>query len=456
LFTLVCLAVALLWAARVPLAQLAAGAWLAAALISCLLGLLQYFGASAVFGSWINSTDVGEVYANLRQRNQFATLTNIGLAALLWSVAQRPSTLAGWRWLATLAITPAALLAIGNAASSSRTGLLQLVVLVVLCLWWGGWRQPALRWVLAAALLAYAVAAALLPMLAGLDANGTGILVRLQDGDSVCGGRRTLWSNVTYLIAQKPWSGWGWGELDFAHFITLYPGVRFCDILDNAHNLPLHLAVELGVPVAVAVGGTALYLLFRAKPWREADATRQLAWSVLALILVHSMLEYPLWYGPFQVAAGLSVWLLWRRTDLPAAKPARYRTATLLVPLMLLVAAGYAAWDYQRVSQIYLSPPMRLEAYRDDTLTKISDTWLFRNPVRFAELTITPLTRDNADHLHQLATELLHFSPEARVVEKLIESAELLGRDEEVGYYMVRYQAAFPDSYAHWIKQRAQ
>jgi hypothetical protein len=99
---------------------------------------------------------------------------------------------------------------------------------------------------------------------------------------------------------------------------------------------------------------------------------------------------------------------------------------------------------------------MRLTAYRDDTLTKISDTWLFRNPVRFAELTITPLTRDNARHLHQLATELLHFSPEARVVEKLIESAELLGRDEEVRYYSVRYQAAFPDSYANWIKERAQ
>ena len=28
--------------------------------------------------------------------------------------------------------------------------------------------------------------------------------------------------------------------MDYAHFVTLYPGERFCDILDNAHNLPLH------------------------------------------------------------------------------------------------------------------------------------------------------------------------------------------------------------------------
>lgn len=32
--------------------------------------------------------------------------------------------------------------------------------------------------------------------------------------------------------------------------MTLFPGERFCVLLDNAHNLPLHLAVELGVPVA--------------------------------------------------------------------------------------------------------------------------------------------------------------------------------------------------------------
>ena len=48
--------------------------------------------------------------------------------------------------------------------------------------------------------------------------------------------------------ASSPWLGWGWGELDYAHYATLYDGPRFCDILDNAHNLPLHLAVELGIP----------------------------------------------------------------------------------------------------------------------------------------------------------------------------------------------------------------
>jgi hypothetical protein len=49
-----------------------AATWLAAALISSLMALLQYFGAAAL-GPWLSPTSAGEAFANLRQRNQFAT-----------------------------------------------------------------------------------------------------------------------------------------------------------------------------------------------------------------------------------------------------------------------------------------------------------------------------------------------------------------------------------------------
>ncbi len=447
LVTLGCFAFVVLLAARVALADVAASAWLTAALISATFGLLQYFGATAPFASLINSTELGEAFANLRQRNQFATLTNMGLAAVLWWGVRRPRPPALW-------LAAAALLAAGNAASSSRTGLVQLGLVVGLSLLWGDWRRPATRQVLAVSVLSYAAAAVALPWLAGLNPQSSGIVAHLQDGNSVCASRLTLWSNVLHLIAQKPWFGWGWGELDFAHFITLYPGARFCDILDNAHNLPLHLAVELGLPLAVALCAAGLWLVWHAKPWRETQPARQLAWSVLALIMLHSMLEYPLWYGPFQVAFGLSVWLLWcasaARTSAASGGAVKSGVAAALTAVLLLAATAYAAWDYHRISQIYLSPQMRSGNYRSDTLSKISSSWLFRDSVRFAELTTTTLTPDNAAHIHQLATQMLHFSPEARTVEKLIDAAVLLGREDEAKFYRLRYQAAFPDSYAQW------
>ena len=427
---------------------------------------MQYFGAAPDFSPWINQTRYGEAFANLRQRNQFATLTNIALLALIWLQQQgakselQPKKRAGATiFLSGLAVS---LLMVGNAVSSSRTGLVQLILLCILCVVWGYWQLRAVRWVLVWAVLVYAIAAFAMPYLAGLDLTAYSAVARLGK-DEACGSRLILWSNVLHLIAQKPWLGWGVGELDYAHFITLYGGERFCDILDNAHNLPLHLAVELGVPAALLICGGFAWWVLRQKPWAERDATRQMAWAVMAVILLHSMLEYPLWYGPFQMAFGICVLLLWRQkqpvetenslkkaSNRPLALILRAQVAIILIALTSVLA--YAAWDYHRISQIYLQPESRSAAYRDDTLNKIRSSWLFTDQVQFAELLTTPLTPANAEWTLRTAKQLLHYSPEPRVVEKLIESAVLLGEDDEALAYLARYKAAFPKEHAVWAK----
>nr|WP_286197664.1 O-antigen ligase family protein [Variovorax boronicumulans] len=421
--------------------------WIAAALLSSLIALVQYFGQASAFVPWINWAPAGEAFANLRQRNQFASLTNIGLATLLATCILPRRRRACLEAVSTA--VAAALLLVANAASSSRTGLLQLVLLSGAALFW---RRDArtLAWV-GCILACYTLATFALPWLAGLDPATHGMFSRLREGDTLCASRLTLWSNVLHLIAQKPWLGWGWGELDYAHYITLYDGPRFCDILDNAHNLPLHLAVELGIPAAVLVCGGALVWILRARPWRETDAVRRAAWMVLAVIGVHSMLEYPLWYGPFQLALGLCLGLLWR--DDPAARPApaaaRHLPTVLAVVLLALVA--YAAWDYRRISQVYLPPDQRAPAYRDDALAKAQQSWLYQRQVKFAALSVAEVTPDNAASMHALATELLHFSPEPRVIEKLLASAQLLGLEIEVAFHKPRFAAAFPKDYARWL-----
>ena len=433
-----------------------AAAWLVAAVASACMGLLQYLGLAEHFSPFINYTPAGQAYANLRQRNQLATLLAMGLAALLWwqawAAAQTPSDNRSPALNALFALL-AALLVAADAASGSRTGLLQLLLLLALSL---VWRQGRVTLLLAA--VGYALAAWALPNLAGLDPQHSGILGRVGEVTDPCASRLTLWSNVLHLIAQKPWLGWGWGELDYAHFITLYEGPRFCEILGNAHNLPLHLAVELGIPLAVLVCGALLWLVLRGRPWRERDASRQMAWSVLAVIGLHSLLEYPLWYGPFQWAALLAVWLLWKTRPSRTECMASATTGGLALPVSLSIAIaalvvaalGYVGWDYWRISQIYLPASERALAYREDALGTIRGSLLFSSQVKFAELGVTPLTGDNAAQLHALALDMLHFSPEQRVVEKLIDSALLLGLTEEAAYFEQRYQAAFARDYALW------
>lgn len=427
-----------------------AAAWLGAALLSAVIGLIQYLSFSHSFMPWINLTEPGDAFGNLRQRNQFASLLNIGVLALMWMV--RSGFLRG-RAMAGLAVL---ILAAGNAASASRTGALQLVLIVVAVACWPGPARARLVWLGVLGVLFYAVFATVLPraleLLTGL--TGGSMFQRLHHGVT-CDSRLVLWSNVLELIAEHPWLGWGWGELDYAHFIHPYSGTRFCDILDNAHDLPLQLAVELGVPFASVVCLALVWAVLRGRPWRVAQASGQLGWGVLMVIMLHSLLEYPLWYGPFQVAFGMAAGLVIgaAQTQGERAHPGRaVRLAPLAAGVGALVLCGYALWDYHRVSQIYLPPQLRAPAYREDPLADGRLSWLFRGQARFAELTITAPSRANATQMQALASQTLHYSPEPKVIERAIESATLLGRTDEALLYLARYRDAFAREYQQWTR----
>ena len=442
-------------------------AWLVAAGLNAVLGLLQYFDLIQQWGPWVNQSGLGQAFGNLRQRNQFATLCSMGLAALGWWLIQ-PQPLARRHLGGRLGAAVLAVVLVGAvAASGSRTGALQLVVLALLGTCWScsaAGQSAATRTVLliiGVVLLVYLVAAVTLPQWAGAS---QGALDRWTDGSVQCASRLNLWRNVLYLIAQKPLWGWGWGELGYAHFITLYEapwaGLRFCQLLDNAHNLPLHLAVELGLPVALVLCGAVVVWIWRQKPLQEQCVERQLAWAVLALIGVHSLLEYPLWYAQFQVAALLSLWALqaFPRSTAPSGGvdpgARRWGLPALAGGLFIGLACGVGGWCYWRVSQPYLPPEERAPQYRDQSWAQMRQVWMFSDQVDFAQLAVTPITPANAAYMQKLATDLLHFSPEPMVVQKLLQSAQIQGKEADVAFYAPRFRAAYPSDYANWEKAR--
>ena len=90
-----------------------------------------------------------------------------------------------------------------------------------------------------------------------------------------------------------------------------------------------------------------------------------------------------------------------------------------------------AAWDFNRVGQIYRQTASRDAAYRDNPLHHAKQSWLFKNQADFAELTTQTVTADNAAELYPQALRLMHYSPEARVVQRVIDSGKLLGHDAQ-------------------------
>ena len=490
--------------------------WGLAAGVSALMGLFQYFDRAQLLGSWVNYAGLGQAFGNLRQRNQFATLCSMGLVLLWWGAqyarvglatsapassgldGRSHGTAAGTMHSAPDAAPPiaevstawpsaaltmallagASLVCAASAASSSRTGFLQLLLLLGLAWCWRSSAPQRGRFyrglgIVCFMLCAYLLAALLLPIAAGVDSS---VFDRMRESPQGCEGRMPLYRNVLYLISQKPLTGWGWGELDFAHFMTLYTtplaGVRFCAILDNAHNLPLQLAVELGLPLALLICALVLIVVLHHKPWAERVPQRQLAWGLLAMVGLYSLLEYPLWYGPFQVACVLCLWVLHAYPAQQgsgaagAQMPAVATTPTLGLPpalnlrwlavALLALMCAMVTWNYWRMSQLYLSAESRAPAYRDDTFAKVQGSWFFGSHIDFAALSITPVNEQTAPYLLQLGEHLLHFSPETKVVEKILDAAIVLQQESKIAFYAPRFAAAFPEDYQRWREAHAQ
>ena len=441
-----------------------AGGLLLAAVLASGVGLVQFFWGDVGASPWIYPSTPGLALGNLRQRNQQASLLAMGAWSLAWMMARLQAALPAIRRPAgpvaagMLAAWALVLISAADAATASRTGILEWgVMLGLLVLWRRSLGVFPLAFAATGALL-YALAAWLLPWMLEhwMGVQMDGLFQRLADEGQGCVSRKVLWSNMLHLIAQKPFTGWGWGEMAYAHYATLFPGERFCVLLDNAHNLPLHLAVELGLPVTSALCALALWGLWRLRPWRETDPVRQLAWGVLAIVGVHSLLEFPLWYGPFQLATVFALLLLVRRGPSgPGGHP--WRPGRVGLGAAALVCGAALAFgvllvrDYERVSQLYRAVPERDPAYREDTARKVfASIAFFRETAHFATVTTTPVTAQNAAEMHARATRLLHYSPEPRVIEAVLASAALLGRQAEVDFHTTRYRIAYPQEYARW------
>ena len=449
------LALGLVAVGRVSSAALwrsAVWAWVMAAVLSAVLGLLQYLDMAADFAPWVNQGGSGVVYANLRQRNQFATLCAMGLAALAWGQSAHRGDGQGHVLKSVPSFVAAGLIGAVWGLTGSRTGLLELLTLWLLALVWRlAGPAPVRVWpVLAAATLAYLAAASGLVQ-GFMGDSGLPPLARVWEGNAVCASRLTLWANVWQVVMQKPWMGWGWGELGYAQFMTITAGPRFCDLLDNAHNLPLHLAVSFGLPVALLLVAIVLMLVWRGQPWRAVQPGARLAWAVLAVVGLHSLLEYPLWYGPFQIAVLLALLQLHQGpSDHPLLRGTRARTAGAVLALALAVLCLVVSQSYARVSRLYSFEAARAGVFDPFEELQYHDIFLFVNEVAFSRLAL-PVQNGRPQDQYALAQQLLHYSAEPRVIERLLESAQLLGRTDEVAFYKARYAQAFPERFIEWL-----
>jgi O-antigen ligase len=327
-----------------------------AGLASSAIGMLQVYAPEFAGGGWIASTAAeGRAVGNLRQPNHLSTLLLWSIAAALWlgesGVFKRPVTLA-----------VSALLLVGLVLSASRTGMVGVVMLAA----WGlidrrlARPHRVLLWL---APVAYLLLWLVFTGVAAPGEHGAFAGDRQLHRSDISSSRFAIWSNTLALIAAHPWSGVGFGEFNFAWTLTPFPD-RPVAFFDHTHNLPLQFAVELGLPLAAAVLALltwALFGAFRSARAADGETSRHLrtAFVMVLMAVVHSQLEYPLWYAYFLLPAAFAFGLcLAGPGSAGAVEPSSRRsTRPLLVAAMLLTIGGIASvLDYWRVVVIFAPP----------------------------------------------------------------------------------------------------
>jgi hypothetical protein len=272
--------------------SLLAASLLLAALLSVLMQWLQFFGIDLrPWVMWLERDPVTLMrpFANVGQPNQLALLLCFGLATL-WHGWQAGRLAGGLAWGMALWLLT------GLALSQSRIGWI-IVPLFALSAASGMLGQRALARRAWPALLALLVLFVLcvwgLPTLGAWLGHAQG--TRLGGARSE---RAVLMQQAWQMAKQHPWLGVGWQGFG-PEQVRIAADFAPSTYSDHAHNIVLQFAAELGWPMTcLMVPGLLFWLGQCCVPQRARTAT-PLAFASLCLVAVgvHSLVEFPLWYG---------------------------------------------------------------------------------------------------------------------------------------------------------------
>lgn len=261
---------------------------------------LQYAMQSGLALAWVPKLTS---YGTLAQANNVADYAALATASLIYLYAKGRLSLKVFAVYLTLFL---AMLAF----SGSRSAWLYLTVLTVLAV---GLQVAAIkqrtgstakRSLLRVSLLLLPAFVLLQFVIHSISPDGLVVLSaeRLIDSANVNGTsqRWQLWQDSWHLFMQSPWLGIGFGQMSWQSFLLLdAPASASAPrVFEHSHNLFMHLLTEMGIvaPLLVLAGVIAWLRVFK---WRKLSIESWWLISLLAVIGLHSLLEYPLWYTYF-------------------------------------------------------------------------------------------------------------------------------------------------------------
>jgi O-antigen ligase len=418
--------------------------------LNTLAGILQHYRWNTFLNSVITVKISSAVYGNTAQYNHYANYLALGLISLGLLYVRFSMRI----WQAALLAAPLLFVMV---LSGSRSTWLYLLFATGLALLWQR-RDQRLR-----PLLHYSLALLLgfvlmhfvvqIPWLKGAAESVTsaGRLFNEAGTNSI---RFYLWREAALIFAQFPLMGAGFGQFAFQHLqlVADLHNPAMGGLYNNAHNLVMQLAAETGLAgVAILLGTLGLW--FWQSVVRGAQFTLYHWWgyAILAVLGIHSLLEYPLWYAYFigiaAVMLGIFDTTVYR---LELRNIGRVSVAVILLLGMVSLLQCFQGYKHLERALVLRQMAAKDHSYVQRTRDELLAAYEYPLLSSYAELFIANMMEPSADRLKEkleLNERVLHFIPIAPVIYHQALLLALADRPDEAKAQMERAIWAYPSDY---------
>ncbi|MDR5830367.1 Wzy polymerase domain-containing protein [Caballeronia sp. LP006] len=436
--------------------RIGAAAFMAGGLFAVFCQIVQLLHLEVKFTPFVVAYNVmaeRRPFGNMAQANHLATVIAFAMAGALYFVQTRRLPVIVW-----LALT--AVFSLGHALTVSRGPWLQMAVIVVAGFWMafvqgrpavaegfdGPGRRDLRAWLMPVvlALVFFAVNAAVRWANVRFHFDlAQSAAERMQDANQIA-PRLALWKYGWTMFHTHPILGVGWGEFPRYQF-DMVRELGGVEIANNAHDIFIDLLAKTG---ALGLGILVLGFVFWLIRVLRAPQTpaRIFGLSLLGVLLMHALVEYPQQYMFFLMPAMLVIGLLETRPLRLVAKPLSFGV------YVVLVVGGLAALypvmlDYHRAEVLYYgSRPA--EQYRDDP------SFLFTAWGEYGAATLVPINAQNLEEKLAMHRKAIALLPGETVLRRYAVLQALAGQRDEALDTMAKLKI-FATQLHDWPKQLA-